>query len=127
VLVPPAKAVGRLEVAPGPAPSAARPRYLPGASYEEALAVPFDHEAPGPDLTNRELGAPLAPPTFLDSCGVPKDVRVTLRIVVEGGLPVGVTVWAQPGNEAALACVDRAVRQRRWPVGPRRDSFTTTF
>jgi hypothetical protein len=81
----------------------------------------------GPDLTNAQLSAPLAHSSFVVSCGTPDDMKVTVRVAVKMGVPIGVTVATSPPNGGIAACIDRSVRGLRWPAHPKTDFVTTTY
>jgi hypothetical protein len=106
--------------------------YAPGQSYEAVLnsaneTVSFG-DAPGPaDLTNAQLSAPLRHASFVSSCGAPDDMKVTVRVAVRLGVPIGVSVTTQPSHPAISACIDRAVRGLRWPSSEKTDFITTSY
>ncbi len=104
-------------------------------SYEEAIdAVASEPslqqtnvygQTTGSDLTDAQLSAPMG--GALSSCGVPDDMKVTVKVAVKMGRAVGVTVITDPPNQAIASCVDRSVRKLRWLSSPRLDSFTTSY
>jgi hypothetical protein len=81
----------------------------------------------GPDLTDLQLSGPLRNATFLNSCGAPDSMHVTVKVAIKMGRAVGVSVYSSPPNSGVTACVDRAVRNLAWPVNQKLDSFVTTY
>jgi hypothetical protein len=104
-----------------------------GLSYEAALAAnpqTVSIGGPGggqPDLTNDQLAGPLRNAAFLDACGAPQSMHVTVKTVVKMGHAIGVTVATSPPNGGVAACIDHAVRGIAWPVNPKVDSFVTNY
>jgi hypothetical protein len=103
-----------------------------GMSYESAVAsniqqIDMNGHVVGPDLTDLQLSGPLRNATFLNSCGAPDSMHVTVKVAVKMGRPVGVSVYSSPPNSGITSCVDRAVRNLVWPVNPKLDSFVTTY
>jgi eukaryotic-like serine/threonine-protein kinase len=103
-----------------------------GMSYEAALAanpqqVDMNGHASGPDLTDQQLSGPLRNAAFLDACGAPQSMHVTVKTVVKMGRAIGVTVSTSPPNGAIASCIDRAVRNIAWPPNAKADSFVTNY
>ncbi|MGD0677733.1 MAG: hypothetical protein ABSC94_20130 [Polyangiaceae bacterium] len=103
-----------------------------GPSYESVLADQRDTITIGapisaPDLTRAQLGAPLVDGSFLSDCNAPDDMKIEVRVAVRKGRAVGVTVATEPVSPAVASCVDRAVRDLRWPSSPKTDFLTTTY
>jgi hypothetical protein len=101
-------------------------------SYEAALAanpqqVDVGGGAGRPDLTDQQLSGPMQNAAFLNACGVPNSMKVTVRTVVKMGRAIGVSVYTTPPNGGIAACVDRAVRNIAWPVNAKADGFTTNY
>ena len=100
-------------------------------SYEAALASNNTQvtigQASGPDLTDTQLGGPLRNASFLNACGAPESMKVTVRVAIRMGHAVGVSVYTNPANAGVAACVDRAIRGLSWPANPKMDSMTTTY
>jgi hypothetical protein len=102
-------------------------------SYEEAIAanvqeVDLSGRAVVPDLTNDQLSAPMANVgNALLGCGVPDDMKVTVKVAIKFGKAIGVSVVTDPANTAVAKCVDRLVRRLKWPSSPKMDSFTTQY
>jgi hypothetical protein len=106
--------------------------YSGGMSYEAVLnsnneSITMGEQSGGPDLTNGQLSAPLAHASFIGSCGAPDDMKVTIRVAVKMGVPIGVTVSTSPASGGVAACIDRAVRGLRWPANPKTDFVTTSY
>jgi hypothetical protein len=103
-----------------------------GASYESAVAgnvqqIDMNGHVTGPDLTDLQLSGPLRNATFLNSCGAPDSMHVTVKVAIKMGRAVGVSVYSSPPNSGVTSCVDRAVRNLAWPVNQKMDSFVTTY
>ena len=106
--------------------------YSGGQSYEAVLngnneTITMGQGSDAPDLTNAQLSAPLRHASFVTSCGAPDDMKVTVRVAVKMGRPVGVTVSASPHSAGVVACIDRSVRGLQWAVSPKTDFVTTTY
>ena len=54
-------------------------------------------------------------------------MKVTVRVAVRMGVPIGVTVSTNPPNGGIAACIDRAVRGLRWQANPKTDFVTTSY
>lgn len=110
----------------GPAPGGPS-----GPSYESAIAGSNLNLAPGrkdvPDLTDGQLAGPMRDGTFLDACGVPSSMKVTVKVAIRNGRAVGVSVYAAPPNREIGWCVERRVRGLQWPSSAKMDSFVTTY
>ena len=103
-----------------------------GMSYDQALAanprqIVMGGKQATPNLTDTQLSAPMRNPTFLDACGTPNSMHVTVKTVVKMGRAIGVTVLTNPPNAGIAGCIDRAVRNLMWPANPKADSFVTTY
>jgi hypothetical protein len=81
----------------------------------------------GPDLTDLQLSGPMRNATFLNSCGAPDSMHVTVKVAIKMGRAVGVSVYTTPPNGAVASCVDHAVRGLVWPANQKMDSFITTY
>lgn len=111
---------------------ATTPRATPPAddttTYEEALSRPAPPRTPGSvSLTDAQLAGPMHNATFINACGAPDDMHVTVRVAVSNGHAVGVTVATHPPNDTVARCVDGAVRRMSWPSSPELDAVVTTF
>jgi eukaryotic-like serine/threonine-protein kinase len=102
-----------------------------GMSYEAAIAGNNTQvtigQAAAADLTDSQLAGPMRNASFLNSCGAPNSMHVTVRIAIKMGRAVGVSVYTNPPSPQVAACVDRAVRNLSWPANGKMDSFTTTY
>jgi hypothetical protein len=106
--------------------------YRGGGSYEAALnannqEISMGGAKGGPDLTDGQLGAPMRSASFISGCGAPESMKVTVRVAVQNGRAVGVSVYPNPPNPAVASCVDRHVRALGWPSNAKMDFFTTTY
>lgn len=106
--------------------------YAGGQSYEAVLnsnneSITMGSEQAGPDLTNAQLAGPLRHASFVTGCGAPDDMKVTVRVAVRMGVPIGVTVSTNPPNGGIAGCIDRAVRGLRWQANPKTDFVTTSY
>ena len=100
-----------------------------GQSCEGARAKyieDYDKAAP-PDLSAGAYGNVLNKGTYLNSCGVPSNMGVTICAAVQNGRAVGVTVTTTPPNKGISGCISGAVRGLSFPSHPRLDVTTTTF
>jgi hypothetical protein len=103
-----------------------------GPSYESAIAGNHEQVSIGaaggaPDLSDAQLAGPMRNGTFLDACGAPESMHVTVKVAIRGGRAVGVSVYTTPPSPGVAGCVDRAVRGLAWPVNAKLDSFVTTY
>jgi hypothetical protein len=110
----------------------------PELSYEDAVNAvastseleqtdPYGH-APGVDLTDSQLSAPMGSiGNSIAACGVPNGTSVTVKVAVKYGRAVGVTVETDPSDPTTASCVARAVRKLRWPSSPKLDTLTTRY
>lgn len=106
--------------------------YHGGGSYEAALnannqEISVGGPKGGPDLTDAQLGAPMRNASFISGCGAPDSMKVTVRVAVQNGRAVGVSVYPNPPNAGVASCVDRHVRAIGWPANAKMDFFTTTY
>jgi hypothetical protein len=102
-----------------------------GLSYEAAIAANNTQvtigQTGGPDLTDTQLGGPMRNAAFLNSCGAPDSMKVTVRVAIKMGHAVGVSVYTTPPNSGIASCIDHAVRGLSWPVNSKMDSFSTSY
>ena len=106
--------------------------YHGGGSYEAALnannqEISVGGPKGGPDLTDGQLSAPMRNASFISGCGAPESMKVTVRVAVQNGRAVGVSVYPNPPNPGVASCVDRHVRALGWPPNAKMDFFTTTY
>lgn len=80
-----------------------------------------------PDLTAGAYGAVLNRGSYLNSCGVPSDMSVSICAAVQNGRAVGVTVVTTPRNAGIASCVAGQIRGMSFPSHPRLDVTRTTF
>ena len=117
---------------PGHAGAGGGASYSGGMSYEAVLnsnneTISMGGPSGGPDLTNAQLSAPLRNAAFVSACGAPDDMKVTVRVAVKMGAPIGVTVTTNPPNGGVAACIDRSVRGLRWAANGKTDFVTTNY
>ncbi|MBK6691479.1 MAG: hypothetical protein IPG50_04650 [Myxococcales bacterium] len=117
-----------------PSPVAARPftgRGPAGPTYEAAIASNKRDITIGtqgrPDLTDVQLSGPMRSGRFVGECGAPDSMKVTVKVAIKLGRPVGVSVTTSPSDPDVAGCVDRYVRTFSWPSNANMDSFTTTY
>jgi hypothetical protein len=98
-------------------------------SYDEALAIPEDLGAikNEKDLSDDEVAAPMQSGTYIQACGAPDEMKVTIRVAVRDGHALGVSVTTDPDDQAIAECIDNGVRALTWPVSHRRETMTTRF
>lgn len=105
--------------------------FVGGKSYEAALASNNQQitmgQNTGPDLTDAQLSRPLQNAAFISGCGAPNSMKVTVKVAVQNGRAVGVSVYTTPSDSGVSACIDRAVRGLGWPSNPKMDFTTTTY
>jgi hypothetical protein len=105
------------------------PQLAGGMSCEGARAryvEDFDKAAP-PDLSANAFGSVLNKGTYLNSCGVPSSMSVTICAAVQNGRAVGVTVSTNPKDPKLSSCVSGQIRALSFPSHPRLDVTTTSF
>jgi eukaryotic-like serine/threonine-protein kinase len=119
--------------APGaaPDPNATRPVVAGGGSCESARNAYIEdytklNDTP-PDLTAGSYGAVLNRGTYLNSCGVPPNMGVSICAAVQNGRAVGVTVRTDPNNGGVSSCIRSAVFGMSFPAHPRLDITSTMF
>ena len=104
-----------------------------GMSFDQAVAANPQQISIGPqgqrapDLTNEQLSAPMRNAAFLDACGAPSSMHVTVKAVVKMGHAVGVSVITSPPNGGVASCIDHAVRGIAWPVNAQPDQVITNY
>jgi hypothetical protein len=102
-----------------------------GMSYEAAIASNNEQiqmgAKTGPDLSDAQLAAPMKNAAFIDACGAPSNMKVTVKVAVKMGRAVGVSVYTNPSQPSVASCIDRHVRGLSWPSNPKMDSFTTSY
>jgi len=115
---------GETPVAKGP-----RPQVAGGLSCSGARAqyVERYEEGTPPDLTAGSYGAVLNRGTYLNSCGVPPTMSVSICAAVQNGQAKGVTVQTNPANGGISSCISGQIRSMSFPAHPRLDITTTVF
>jgi hypothetical protein len=102
-----------------------------GPSYEAALASNNQEVSiganTGPDLTDAQLSGPMSDGTFVNDCGAPDSMSVTVKVAIRMGRAVGVSVYTNPRDAEVAGCIDHRVRELSWPSNPKMDSFVTTY
>jgi hypothetical protein len=79
------------------------------------------------DLTVGQLGAVLNTGSYLNACGVPSSMSVSVCAAIQNGRAVGVTVTTTPRSGGIAGCVSRQIRGLRFPSNPKLDITRTTF
>jgi hypothetical protein len=113
----------------GPAPAGGYPTVGGGGSCEAAAAAyveNYDKSAP-PDLSAGAYAGVLSRGTYLNACGVPPSMGVSICAAVQNGRAVGVTVRTDPASGGIAGCVRGAVFGMSFPAHPRLDVTRTHF
>jgi len=113
----------------GTAKAGDHPVVAGGKSCEAAqreYVLSYEDGAP-PDLTAGAYAAVLNRGTYLNACGVPASMAVSVCAAVQNGRAVGVTVTTKPSNRGIASCVAGAVRGMAFPAHPRLDVARTHF
>lgn len=107
------------------------PQLSGGMSCEAAQAAYVEEMKMGekgrPDLTVGQLGAVLNTGSYLNSCGVPSSMSVSICAAIQNGRAVGVTVTTNPRNPGIAGCVSRQIRGLSFPSNPKLDITRTNF
>jgi hypothetical protein len=117
---------------PPPSPVVHRHYGAPsGPSYESAVDSNNRHLTmganAGADLSDAQLSAPMSDGTFVSECGAPDSMGVTVKVAINRGRAVGVSVSTSPPSTDVANCIDHHVRTLAWPSRPTMDSFVTTY
>jgi eukaryotic-like serine/threonine-protein kinase len=121
------KAGARVGTAPGGIP------ILAGGMSCEQAADRYNEEINigGPrgqaDLTANQFAGVLSNGAYIQGCGTPGSMKVTVCAAVQNGRAVGVTVRTDPPNAGISACISNAVRRMSFPSNPKLDVATTRF
>jgi hypothetical protein len=110
--------------------SGSYPQISGGGSCEAAIAkYTEDYSAQGvpPDLTAGAYQGVLGNGSYLNSCGVPNNMSVSVCAAVQNGHAVGVTVVTNPSNPSIAGCIRGQVAGLGFPSHPRMDVVRTTF
>jgi hypothetical protein len=107
------------------------PMLAGGMSCEAAQAAYVEEIKMGqkvaPDITRAQYGAVLNSGSYLNGCGVPSSMGVSVCAAVQNGRAVGVTVTTKPRNPGVAACISRKVRGLSFPSHPKLDVTRTSF
>jgi hypothetical protein len=79
------------------------------------------------DLTVGQLGAVLNTGSYLNACGVPSSMSVSVCAAIQNGRAVGVTVVTKPPNGGKQACISGQIRRLSFPSNPKLDITRTSF
>jgi hypothetical protein len=79
------------------------------------------------DLTAGAYGAVLNNGAYLNRCGVPENMSVSVCAAVQNGRAVGVSVSTNPRNPGIASCISSQVRGMSFPSHPKLDVTRTTF
>ncbi len=79
------------------------------------------------DLTVGQLGAVLNSGSYLNGCGVPDSMGVSVCAAIQNGRAVGVTIRTTPHNGGVAGCISRKVRGLKFPSNPKLDITRTKF
>jgi hypothetical protein len=115
--------------APSDSGGTTHPVVPDGLSCEGAQAryvEDYSKDAP-PDLTAGAYGAVLNRGDYLNSCGVPPTMAVSICAAVQNGRAVGVSVSTTPPNGSIARCISGQVRSLSFPSHPRLDVSRTNF
>lgn len=107
------------------------PQLGGGMSCEGAQAAYVEEMKMGPqgqaDLTAGQFQAVLGNGAYLNACGVPESMGVSICAAVQNGRAVGVTVRTTPHNAGTAGCIAGAVRRLSFPSHPKLDVTRTSF
>jgi len=78
-------------------------------------------------LSSGQIGAPLVDSSFVAACGAPDDMRVAVKVSVKMGRAVEVDVKTDPPDPVVAACVEKAVRDKKWDVSPKTVHLVVTY
>lgn len=103
-----------------------------GTSCEAAQAAYVEEMSIGgpkgqADLTAGAYQSVLGNGAYLNRCGVPESMTVSVCAAVQNGRAVGVTVVTNPRNPGIQSCVAAQVRGMSFPSHPKLDVTRTTF
>jgi hypothetical protein len=101
-----------------------------GGSCEAAQAKyveDYSQQGVPPDLSAGAYAGVLNKGSYLNACGVPSNMAVSVCAAVQNGRAVGVTVSTTPSNPGIASCVKSQVMGLGFPSHPRMDVARTTF
>jgi hypothetical protein len=79
------------------------------------------------DITRSQYGAVLNGGAYLNGCGAPSSMDISICAAVQNGRAVGVTVVTKPMNRGVASCISRKVRGLSFPAHPKLDVTRTHF
>jgi hypothetical protein len=106
------------------------PQVSGGGSCEAAIAKyteDYTQQGVPADLSAGAYAGVLNNGSYLNACGVPSSMSVSICAAVQNGRAVGVTVVTNPSNPGISSCVAGQVRGMGFPAHPRMDVVRTTF
>ena len=106
------------------------PQVAGGKSCQAAQAAyveDYTKQGVPPDLGAADFGNVLNRGGYLNACGVPSNMSVSICVAVQNGVAVGVSVATKPSNPGIANCVSAQVRALSFPAHPRMDVANTTF
>ncbi|NUP04693.1 MAG: hypothetical protein HOW73_01390 [Polyangiaceae bacterium] len=101
-----------------------------GGSCQAAQAAyvnDYTQQGVPPDLTQGAYANVLNKGSYLNACGVPETMSVSVCAAVQNGRAVGITVVTNPSNPGIAGCIRGQVAGLPFPSHPRLDVATTTF
>lgn len=101
-----------------------------GGSCEAAQAAyveDYTKSGTQPDLTVGAYAGVLNNGGYLNACGVPDNMSVSICAAVQNGHAVGITVTTNPSNPGVAGCIRGQVAGLGFPSNPRLDVARTTF
>ena len=108
------------------------PQLSGGMSCEAAINAYSNYEISmgqkqKADLTVGQLGAVLNTGSYLNTCGVPSSMAVSVCAAIQNGRAVGVTVTTKPRDGGKSACIANQIRRLSFPSNPKLDVTRTSF
>jgi hypothetical protein len=79
------------------------------------------------DITGAQYAAVLNTGSYLNGCGLPSSMSVSVCAAVQNGRAVGVTVVTNPRNGGVASCIAGRIRGMSFPSHPKLDVTRTTF
>lgn len=101
-----------------------------GGSCEAAQAAyveDYTKSGTQPDLTVGAYAGVLNNGSYLNACGVPDNMSVSICAAVQNGRAVGITVTTNPSSPSVAGCIRGQVAGLGFPSNPRLDVARTTF
>jgi hypothetical protein len=93
------------------------------AAYVEEIKMSGKGQA---DITRGQYASIMNNGAYLNRCGVPSNVAVSICAAVQNGRAVGVTVSTKP-NHPSRSCIARQVRGMSFPSHPKLDVVRVNF